>query len=358
MILTALPSALTSWQARRRFTRHALHSLASLALATGVLSMATATLSPRSAQAQAPARADAVGYPVKPIRIVVPWQAGGGTDILVRLVGDKLRERLGQQVMVENRPGGSTVIGAKALIAAPADGYTLMVSTNTTYSIVPHLFKAPPFDPDEAFEPIALLAETPMAIVVHPSLGVRDLTGFIEAARKRPGEITIASYGNGTSTHLVAELFQSTAGVKLNHVPFKGVEAVHAVTSGQVNAMIDGLFTALPQIRENRILGLAVMQSRRSEFAPAIPSVTELGLQGIDISIWYGVVAPRGTPAPIVERLSREFAAIMALPDVKDKLASMQVIPMVRGPAEARDFFRRQSDLYRTLVRNSKIALE
>jgi len=308
------------------------------------------------AAAQAPA--DTARYPNRAIKIVIPWQAGGGTDVLVRLLAEKLQPRLGQQVVVENRPGASTVIGTKAFLASPPDGYTLLISTNTTFSIVPHLFKVPPFDPDSAFEPVALLASTPMALVVHPSVGVRDLPAFIEAARKRPGEISVASYGNGTSTHLVAELFQSAAGVKLNHIPFKGVEAVHAVSGGQVASMIDGLFTALPQIRAGRVQGVAVMQSKRSEFAPEIPSVTEFGLRGVDIDIWYGLVAPKGTPAPIVERLSQEFATVLNMPDVRARLAALQVVPLAKGPAEARDHFRRQSELYRNLVVRAAVALE
>lgn len=310
------------------------------------------------AWAQSAAAGDEARYPQRPIRLVVPWQAGGGTDTLVRLLAEKVQPRLGQPVVVENKPGASTVIGTKAFLAAPPDGYTLLISTNTTFSIVPHLFKVPPFDADTAFEPVSLLASTPMALVVHPSLGVQDLTAFIDAARKRPGEISVASYGNGTSTHLVAELLQSAAGIKLNHVPYKGVEAVHAVSGGQVSAMVDGLFTALPQIRAGRIRGLAVLQSKRSEFAPEIPSVTETGLRGVDIDIWYGLVAPKGTPAAIVERLNREFTAVLNLPEVRGRLAAMQVVPLAKGPQEARTHFRQQSELYRALVRTTGVVLD
>ena len=323
-------------------------------LATGLIALG----SMGGALAQTSAPTDVSGYPNRPIRLVVPWQAGGGTDILVRLLAERLQPRMGQPVIVENKPGASTIVGTKAFLAAPPDGYTLLISTNTTFSIVPHLFKVPPFDPESAFEPVSLIASTPMALVVHPSLGVQDLQGFVEAARKRPGEISIASYGNGTSTHLVAELFQAAAGIKLNHVPFKGVEAVHAVSGGQVSAMVDGLFTALPQIRAGRIRGLAVLQSQRSEFAPEIPSVTESGLKGVDIDIWYGLVTPRGTPAPIVERLNREFSEVLKMPDVRDRLAAMQVIPIAKGPQEARAHFRKQSELYRGLVQSTGVQLE
>ncbi len=297
-------------------------------------------------------------YPSKPIKLIIPYSAGGGTDILARVLTDKLGQRLGQPIIVEAKPGASTLIGAKAVISAPADGYTLLLSTNTTYSIVPHLFRKSPFDPARDLVPVSYVAYTPIMLGVHPSLPVKNLAEFVELARKKPGQISYSSYGMGTSVHLISELLQKELGIKLNHIPYKGVEAVHALVGGQVDAMLDGLFTGLPFVRNGKIRALTVTQPMRSEFAPEIPSLADAGLRSFDFNIWYVLAAPAGTPAAIVNKLATEVNAVLALPEIRTRLAALQVVPVGTEPAEAAKFIRSQSSLFKSAVTEAGVVLD
>lgn len=299
----------------------------------------------------------AATYPDHPIKMVIPYSAGGGTDILARVITSKVSELLDVPIVVVAKPGASTIIGTKEVINSPADGYTLLLSTNTTYSIVPHLFRSAPFDPKEDLVPISYIAYTPLVLGVNPQLKVKNLSEFIAYARQHPGKVSYASYGIGTSTHLIAEIFQNETNTTLNHIPYKGVEAVHALAGGQVDAMFDGLFTGLPMVRSGRIKPIVVTQPKRSAFASEIPSIAESGFPGFDINIWYALSAPKGTPQAIIDRLYQAFSAALADPEVIKSLHDLQVVPVGLAPAETRKFIQDQSELYRDIVKKAKIPL-
>lgn len=301
--------------------------------------------------------AAAGNYPERPIKIVIPYSAGGGTDTLARLITAKMSTALGVPIVIVAKPGASTVIGTREVINAPPDGYTLLLSTNTTYSIVPHLFRTPPFDAEKDLAPISYVAYTPIMLGVNPKVPVKNLADFIAYARRNPGKVSYASYGIGTSTHLIAEIFQNETDITLNHIPYKGVEAVHALAGGQVDAMFDGLFTGLPMVRSGRINALAVTQPKRSSFALGIPSLAEFGFPGLDINIWYALSAPKDTPRPVIDRLYETLAAALEDAEVRTGLHRLQVVPVGLPPAETSSFINGQSELYRDIVKKANVPL-
>ncbi|MYN12439.1 tripartite tricarboxylate transporter substrate binding protein [Pusillimonas sp. TS35] len=301
--------------------------------------------------------AAAGNYPDRPIKIVIPYSAGGGTDTLARVITAQMSKTLDVPIVIVAKPGASTIIGTKDVINSPADGYTLLLSTNTTYSIVPHLFHTPPFDAQRDLIPISYVAYTPIMLGVNPKLPVKTLSEFISYARQNPGKVSYASYGIGTSTHLIAEIFQNETNTTLNHIPYKGVEAVHALAGGQVDAMFDGLFTGLPMVQSGRINALAVTQPKRSSFSPTIPSLAEFGFPGFDINIWYALSAPKGTPQAVIDRLYEAVSAALASDEVKTGLHKLQVVPVGLPPAQAQSFIRAQSELYRDIVKKANIPL-
>jgi len=293
------------------------------------------------------AAAQTAGYPSKPIRMIIPYSAGGGTDLFMRVLTEAVAKKLGQNFVIENKPGANTIIGAQALLSAPADGYTLMVTTQQTFSTVPFTNKNPGYDPIKSFAPITMLAATEFVLVVNAAVKARTLPEFIELARARPGEISLGTYG----TQLNAEEFQKRLGLKLNSVPFKGVEAVHALAAGQVDAMFDGLFTALPNVRSGRIRPLAVMQAKRSEFAPDVPALSEYGLTLPQLDIWYVLVAPKGLDAGIAERLRQEFQLGMTAPEVKEKMKLFSLRQLTGGPQAWLDQVKMELEYYAPLAR-------
>ncbi|WP_419204812.1 Bug family tripartite tricarboxylate transporter substrate binding protein [Bordetella trematum] len=294
-------------------------------------------------------------YPDRPIKIVLPYSAGGGTDMLARVITQRMSQLLNVPIVIVARPGASTLIGAREVIQAPPDGYTLLLSTNTTYSIVPHLYRQPPFDAQRDLTPISYVAYTPIMLGVHPALPTRNLAEFIDYARAHPGKLTYASYGTGTSTHLIAEMFQAETGTSLTHIPYKGVEAVHALAGGQVDAMFDGLFTGLPMVQNGRVRPIAVTQPVRSEFAPDIPSLAESGYPAFDINIWYALAAPKDTPPAIVARLYAALRHALDDEQVRTSLRGMQVVPVGLAPPATAEFIEQQSQRYRDIVKQAKV---
>lgn len=277
----------------------------------------------------APARAE---YPDRPIRIIIPYQAGGGTDVMTRVIIEKLRERIKQPIVVETKPGAYTVIGTKLLLASPPDGYTLMMTSSATFTTTPFIVRNPGYDPLESFSLISYVAYTPVVLVVNAGVKAKTLAEFIAEAKAEPNRISYASYGR----QLNAELFQKRAGIRLTNVQYKGVDAVHAVVAGQVDAMFDGVFTALPHIRGGRTRALALMQSERTRFAPEIPTVQELGMDIPDLSIWYGLVGPKGMDPTIVATLAEEFRIALQSPEVREKLGTFNVETVGDGPESLR----------------------
>ena len=293
--------------------QHSARYKIQLTCTVGLLAVA-----PSAGAADAP-RAGAAAYPAKPIRIIVPFAPQGPNDILARLVGQKLTETWGQQVIVDNRPGGGTVIGTEVAARAPADGYTLlMVSTST--AVNPTLKKSLPYDTLRDFAPVIRLAETPNVLASHPSLPATNVAGLLKLARAKPGEITYASGGVGTSTHLGGEMLAIMGGVKMTHVPYKGAApATIALLSGEVSWQFSSILPTIPYLKSGRLRALAVSGERRSPALPDVPTVGET-VRGFGAYSWFGVFAPAGTPRDIIGKLNAEIARVLATPALKEQL--------------------------------------
>jgi tripartite-type tricarboxylate transporter receptor subunit TctC len=261
-------------------------------------------------------------YPDKPVRIVVPVAAGGGVDVMARLLAQKLSERLGQQFTVENRPGAAGVIGSKAVIASPNDGATLLY-TPSSLSLSVAVHKTPPYDIGKDFTPIINVAVSPYALVVHPSLPVHDLKEFIAYAKANPGKLSYSSAGVGSASHLAAELMKSMAGIEMTHVPNKGMNpALIDLMGGQVQA----LFASVPGMlaeRSDRLRPIAMAERKRSALLPDLPTMDEQGLKGFEVGNWAGLLGPAGLDPAVVNKLNREIIAILATPDVKERAKTL-----------------------------------
>jgi len=265
--------------------------------------------------------ASAQPYPTKPIRLVVPFPAGGTTDVLARAAAQKLTETLGQPVVVDNRPGAGGNIGAELVAKSPPDGYTLLMGTVGTHAINPSLYPKMPYDHVRDFVPVILVAGVPNVLVINPALPVNSVQELIAYAKANPGKLNFASSGNGTSIHLSGELFKTMAGVQITHVPYKGsAPALQDLVGGQVQLMFDNLPSALALIKGGRLKALAVTSKERAPALPDVPTMTESGLPGFEASSWFGLLAPAGTPQPVVAKLNAEIAKWLASPEAKEKL--------------------------------------
>ncbi|EKZ96043.1 MULTISPECIES: Bug family tripartite tricarboxylate transporter substrate binding protein [Cupriavidus] len=267
------------------------------------------------------ANAGAQEFPSQPIRIVVPYAAGGMTDIVARVIGQKLGEHLGQPVVIDNRPGAATIVGAEVVAGAKPDGYTLLAATNTTLTINPWLYPKLRYDAGKSFTPIALVASAPSVIVVNPLVPAKTLSELMQLAKARHGGLSYASYGNGSTAHLAGEMLAARAGAELLHVPYKGsAPAKAAVIAGEVNMTFEPAFTGLPQISSGKLRALAVMSSKRSAVLPDVPTTAELGYPGMEMAAWVGLMAPAGTPTPIVKKLASEVEHALTDPAVLETL--------------------------------------
>ena len=269
--------------------------------------------------AQAPA-----AYPTKPIRLVVPFPAGGATDLLAREVSKHLTDAWGQSVVVDNRPGAGGNIGSELVAKSPPDGYTLEMGTVGTHAINASLYSKMPYDHVKDFVPVILVAGVPNVLVVNPSVPVNTVQELIAYAKANPGKLNFASSGSGTSIHLSGELFKVMAGVNMTHVPYKGsAPALAELIAGQVQLMFDNLPPSLPQIKAGKLRALAVTSARRAPALPDVPTVAEAGLPGFEASSWFGVLAPAGTPPAVVAKLNAEIAKWLMSPEAKEKLAGV-----------------------------------
>ncbi len=261
-------------------------------------------------------------YPSKTIKLIVPFPPAGSTDISARAVAGKLGERLGQAVVIENKPGAGGNIGSDVVAKAPPDGYTLLVGTVGTHAINAGLYSKMPYDPVKDFAPVILLSSTPNVLVVPAAFPAASVADIIKLAKAKPGELTFASSGSGTSIHLSGELFKSMAGLQLTHVPYKGSGPMQIdLISGQVNMAFDNLSAAMAQIKGGRLKALAVTGTSRSPMLPELPTVAEAGLPGYEATSWNGVFAPAGTPKEVVEKLNRELNAILRSPETRKYFA-------------------------------------
>ncbi len=274
-----------------------------------------------------PAWAD--NYPSKPVKIIVPFGPGGFTDVVARILQKELAPVLGQPIIIENRPGAGSTIGTDSVAKSPPDGYTLAM-ISTTHVISPHLYKHMPYDPIKDFEPVMKLVEGPYVMVVHPSLPANNVAEFVALAKQKPGEIFFASSGNGSSQHLVGALFMQMAGIKLTHVPYKGSNAaMQDLLGGQVKASFVGMPNALPNLAAGKLRALAVTTKKRSPDLPNVPTMDEAGVKGYEATIWLGMLAPKGTPREIVDKLNADIRKVLADPEAQKLMhkAGVEVAP-------------------------------
>jgi len=297
-------------------------------------------------------------YPSRPIRMIAPFSAGGGADTVARLVAQKLTEMLPQQVIVDNRPGASNIIGTELVARAAPDGYTIMIA-NSVHAINAGLIRKLPYDPIDDFAPVSLAASTPFVLTVHPSLPVKSVRELVVLAKSRPGQINYASGGSGTAAHLAAEMFRLGAGINIVHIPYKGITgALLDTLAGTTQIMIASPITVFPHVRAGRLNALAVTTAARAKSLPDLPTLNESGIRGYEFSSWYGLLAPRAVPAPIVATLSQATAKAVQQKDVQAKLEAEAAEAVGSTPEQFGAYLKQQVDKYRKLVRDIKLPLE
>lgn len=296
-------------------------------------------------------------YPNKPVRLIVPFPSGGIVDIIGRDIAERLAARLGQPVVVDNRPGAGGALGTDLVAKAAPDGLTLVLATSG-HAILPALGKLP-FDPLADFAPVATVADVPQVIAVPATLGVRTLKEFTERARRAPGRLSYASSGNGSLLHLIGESYKRQAGVFMVHIPYRGQpQALPDLIAGRVDMMPLSIGVAVPHIQAGKLVGLAITASQRSPALPDIPTTAEAGMPGLKGSSWFAVLAPAHTPAPIVQRLSEELKRIVANPDFVKMVQANGGTPLFQGPAPTTDAIRDEIAAWRQLVKASGIQVD
>jgi tripartite-type tricarboxylate transporter receptor subunit TctC len=302
--------------------------------------------------------ASAQQYPSKPIRMIVPLAAGGPGDVLTRALAQKLAEQTGQSVIVDNRPGANTNVGTEFVAKAAPDGYTLLVSGNPL-TTNPALYASLAYDPIRDFAPVTLFGLTPLLLVVHPSLPVNNTRELIALARSKPGQLHYGSAGNGSALHLAGEMLNTGAQIKLQHVPYKGVtNAFSDLLGGQISIMFPGAPIALPQVKAGKLRALGVTSAKRSAALPDLPPLQEAGLPGYDVSVWYGVLAPAGTPAPVITRLHSELTKIIQLADIRERWATLGAEPLQSTPAEFAAFLKADVVKWAKVVRAAGVKID
>ncbi len=297
-------------------------------------------------------------YPNKPIRIIVPFAPGGNTSMLARLVGQKLAESWGQQVIVDNRPGGNTIIGTEALLKAPPDGYTMLLVTSS-HAINPLLMPNLPYDAVKDFAPVATLASSEYVLVVHPSLSANNLQQFIALAKSRPGELNYSTAGSGGGQQLASELFNILAGVRIQGIPYKGGgAAVTDLLGGQVQLSFQNTPAVVSHINAGKLKGIAITGEKRFVGLPQVPTFTQAGLPGFDVKNWFALLARSGTPKETVDKLSSDIARALRSPDIKDKLASQGLDPFISTPEQFAALMKAEMVKYANVIKAANIKME
>ena len=295
-------------------------------------------------------------YPTKPVRLIVPFPAGGGTDIFARLVGRKMGDNMGQTFVVDNRAGASGIIGCEVVARSAPDGYTLLMGTTGTHTTNPAVFSKLPYDPLKDFTPISLVAESPFVLLVHPSLPVRNIKDLIAFARARPGQLTYASSGTGSSSHLGFELFNLMAGIKGVHVPYKGLPpAMLDTISGYVMMTWNSITASAPYIRNKQVRALGIGSTKRSALMPEIPTISESGLTGFELGSWYGLFAPAGTSPEIVRRIRSEVVKAINDPALKEQFAALSAEPIGSTPEAFTAVLRRDLAKWSKVARQANV---
>jgi tripartite-type tricarboxylate transporter receptor subunit TctC len=297
-------------------------------------------------------------YPLKPVRIIVPFAPGGGTDLSARIIAQKLGENLAANFLVDNRPGAAGIVGTEMVARSKADGYALLV-VSSSHAINPAMYPKLPYDTAHDFAPVSLLLSGPALLVAHPSLPARNAKELIALAKARPGMLTFASAGHGTPPHMGGELFKSLAGIDITHIPYKGNGPAYTdLMAGQVSIMFPNIATAIQYVKTNRMRALGVGSRQRSAIAPEIPTIAESGLPGYEMSSWFGLLAPAGTPAAIVMRLQQEIARIFKQAEVREKLLAQGVEPVGGTPQEFAAFLNNETALWAKVIRSSGLKPE
>ncbi|HVQ62467.1 MAG TPA: tripartite tricarboxylate transporter substrate binding protein [Burkholderiales bacterium] len=305
------------------------------------------------------AQAPAQSYPSRPVRIVVPYSAGGGTDIVARTVGQKLADKWKQSVIVDNRVGANGIIGADAVAKAPADGYTLLMSSPAEVSTNPHLYANIPYNAERDFAPVSLIAVTPLVVAVNPGVPAKSIQELIALAKEKPASIGFATPGLGSTQHLSGEMLMMTAGIKLVHVPYKGAgQSIPDVIGGQVPMGIYGVLTISQHVKAGRLRMLAVTTPKRSSAYPDLPTLAESGFPGFDTSLWFGLIAPAATPKAVIGKLHDDVIEALNLPDVKARIAEQGADIVGDTPAEFTAFIAAESAKYAKIIKQAGVKLD
>jgi tripartite-type tricarboxylate transporter receptor subunit TctC len=297
-------------------------------------------------------------YPTKPLRFVVGQAPGGATDIVGRMVAQKMTEVLGQNVIVENRTGAAGSIAASTVAKSPPDGYTILV-VSSSYSINPSLYSSLPFDPQKDLLPVTLLAEAPFLLLVHPSLPVKNVKALIALAKSKPGTLTYGSGGNGSSGHLAGAQFENLAGLKLVHVPYKGTgPALVDVIAGQIDIVFGSVLSSTPHVKQQRLRVLAVTSAKRSSALPEVPTVAEAGVPGYSTTTWYGLLAPAGTRPALVDRLSAAAKKAVSAPDLRERMLSDGAEPEGSSPAQFQKYLASEIAKWHRIVKAANVTAQ
>jgi len=325
----------------KRFNRSTVILHATLAMAAASLSFPVAAQS----------------YPTKSIRLVVPWPAGGVTDVVARIVGERLSQGMGQSIIIDNKAGATGFIGTEFVAKATPDGYTLLLITASTHAISPNLFKKVPYDPIKDFETISQVTTAPTILVTYAAFPAGSVAELVKIAKAKPGTLNYASFGNGSSAHLAAELFKQATGTDFVHIPYKGAApAIADLMGGQVTIFFDSIPSALPHVRSGKLKGLAVTGRTRTTAAPDIPTVAET-YPGFEITVWQGFGAPAGTPRAVISRLNAELVKVMTMPDVRERLVNLGADPLSTTPQEFAAHIAREKDKWAGVVKSSGITI-
>ncbi len=326
---------------------------------TQTLRMATTVflgLTAACAHAQAPKSAP---YPVKPVRIIVGYAPGGATDIVGRLVAQKLTEASGQTFVVENRPGASASIASEMVARAAPDGYTLIIAATTSHSILPSLMAKLSYDPQRDFAPVTQLALSPLLLALHPSLPIRSVGGMIKLARAQPGQLSFGAGGAGTPPHLAGELFKQMAGVEMLYVPYKGeAPAISDLIGGQISLIFSNVIAVLPQVQGGRLRGIAVTAASRLPSQAQIPTIAESGLPGFVVESWFGLVSTAGTPADVIAKLNADTVRGVTQPDIRERLAGQGLFVKTGTPAELTALMQSETVKWAKVIKSAGIKIE
>jgi tripartite-type tricarboxylate transporter receptor subunit TctC len=303
--------------------------------------------------------AAAQSYPNRPVRLIVPFPAGGATDVLARAIGLHAQEKLGQPIVIDNKPGAGGTIGSELAAKADPDGYTLLIATGSTHSIGPLINPKTPYNVERDFVPIVDVASTTSVMVVSPTLPVKNLQEFIKLAKSQPGKLNFGSSGNGTNSHLSGELFKAEAGVFMTHIPYRGTGLVfNDMVSGQVHMLMDNVVTAMPHMKDGKIRVIGVTSLKRLPFLPEVPTLHEQGLKNFDVSNWFGIYGPRGTPPEVVQKVNAAFNAALKDPELQKRLGNLGAVPTGGTPQQMAQVVSGETAKWRKLITERKLVVQ